>query len=64
MVGGRENPLGVIRVDVNKELKFCENSKKKSGWGVGVRVDVNVEVNFFVKIQQQKLGEGGRSGWI
>ena len=24
---------GGVRVDVNKELKFCENSKKKFFWG-------------------------------
>ena len=31
--GGVRVVLGV-RVDVNEELKFCENSKKKN-WGVG-----------------------------
>ena len=48
-----------VRVDVNEELKFCENSKKKflggggsgglmggSGSGWGVRVDVNEELKF------------------
>ena len=24
---------GGVRVDVNEELKFCENSKKNLGWG-------------------------------
>ena len=48
-------------MDVNEELKFCENSKKKnfffflgggggrwgvSGLGRGVRVDVNNELKF------------------
>ena len=33
---------GSVRVDVNEELKFCENAKKKSGGGVvgGVREDL------------------------
>ena len=39
---------GGVRVDLNKEFKFCENSKKKSGGGRrvgwGVRVDVNEEL--------------------
>ena len=39
-----------VRVDVNNELNFCENSKKKN-WGGGgvmgeVRVDVNEELKF------------------
>ena len=49
-------------MDVNEELTFCENSKKKLGggvgrgvsWGIGlvargggVRVDVNKELYFF-----------------
>ena len=42
-------------MDVNEELKFCENSKKKLGGsggrvgvglGGGVRVDVNEELKF------------------
>ena len=52
--GGRVGPWGSglgVRMDVNEELKFCENQKKKifggeqgSGWGV--RVDVNEELKF------------------
>ena len=46
---------GGVRVDVNEELMFCENSPKKIGWGGvggevgsgwGVRVDVNEELKF------------------
>ena len=51
-VGGGVGFRGV-RVDVNGEVKFKENSKKKWGGGVGlggglwvVRVDVNGEVKF------------------
>ena len=53
-------------MDVNEELKFLGNSKKKNGgsggscWGV--RVDVNEELKFFFK----RGGVGGRgegSGW-
>ena len=29
--------LGGVRVDVNEELKFCKNSKKKLGGGGSVR---------------------------
>ena len=64
-------------VDVNKELKFCENSKEKKnlggggggvrrrgrvgGWG-GVRVDVIEELKFLGKFTK-KWGVGGvRSG--
>ena len=49
--------MGGVRVNVTKELKFCENSKKKIGGvggsgkgggvglvGGGVRVDVNEEL--------------------
>ena len=60
---------GGFRVDVNEELKFCENSKKMGGLGVGgggsgwggggVRVDVIIEV--FVKIKK-KMGGGGPGG--
>ena len=36
-----------VRVDVNEEMKFCENKKKKNwGGGEGVRVDVNEEMKF------------------
>ena len=47
--GGEGRVVGGVRVDVNEELKFSENSKKKMGGGVGggrgrvgggVRVDV------------------------
>ena len=47
-VGG----VRLVRDDVNDELNFCENSKKKlggSGGGVGlggVRVDVKEELKF------------------
>ena len=34
-VGGR---AGGVRLDVNEELKFCENSKKVGGSGWGGRV--------------------------
>ena len=33
-MGGSGSGWGV-RVDVNEELKFCENSKKKKIWGGG-----------------------------
>ena len=33
--GGGGRVGGVVRVDVNEELKFCENSKKKLGGRVG-----------------------------
>ena len=56
-------------MDVNEELKVCENSKKKKieggGWvrggrvgGGGVRVDVNAEFKFLGKFTK-KLGGGG-----
>ena len=77
-VGGGGGVGGGVRMDVNEELKFCENSKKNLGWGVGgsvrgvglegggVRVDVN-EIEVFVKIQKKKFGGGGGSvggsGW-
>ena len=53
--GGPGGRVWGVRVDVNEELKFCENSKKKiwgggsggSGGRVGgVRVDVNEELKF------------------
>ena len=43
---------GGVRVDVNEEVKYCENSKEKyRGWGVwrirlGVKVDVNKDLTF------------------
>ena len=52
-VGGRVvGGGGGVRVDVNEEMKFCENSKKKKigggggRIGGGVRVDVNEELKF------------------
>ena len=67
--GGGWVGLGGVRVDVNEELKFCENSKKNWGgqggrrggggrgwvWGGGVRVDVIEEI----KIQGGGVGLGG-----
>ena len=60
-------------MDVNEELKFCENSikNKKNFGGVGgwvggggsgfgeVRVDVNDELKFLGKFTQKKSGGGG-----
>ena len=34
--GGRVGSGGGVRVDVKEELKFCENSKKNRGRGVGL----------------------------
>ena len=65
-------------MDVIKELKFLGKftQKKKfvGGWGGvrvrGVRVDVNEELKFFVKIQKKGGGAGslggrvGGSGWM
>ena len=39
---------GVVRVDVNEELMFCENSPKKIGWGGSVG----------------RSGRVGGSGWM
>ena len=50
--------------DVYKEWKlfYCEKEKKSGeGWG-GVRVDVNGEVTFFMKIQKKILWGGGGGG--
>ena len=61
-------------MDVNKEFKFCENSKKKffwGGWGSGQgggevrlggqgRCEQRSEV--FVKIKKKIVGGGGRFG--
>ena len=68
--GGGGDRVGGVRMDVNEELKFCENSKKKWGGGVrgvgsgggGVRVDVNDELKLFVKIQKQWGGWSGVGG--
>ena len=44
-----------VRLDVNEEMKFCENSKEKNIWGSrggsgwGVRVDVKEELKFLGK---------------
>ena len=36
-----------VRVDVNRDVKFCENKKKIGGGRVaGVRMDVNEELKF------------------
>ena len=58
---------GGVRVDVNEELKFCANSKKKKWGGGGVRVDENEELKFFVKIKKKTnifffFGGGGQGG--
>ena len=54
-LGGGGGGPGGVRVDVNEELKFCENSKtiffggvggRGSGRVGGVRVDVNEELKF------------------
>ena len=65
-------------MDVNEELKFCENSKKiigggesgGRGVGLGGQGDCERRIEVFVKIQKKKLdrgggsaGEGGRVGW-
>ena len=33
--GGEGSGLMGVRLDVNEELKFCENFEKKIGWGEG-----------------------------
>ena len=43
---------------MNKELKFCENSKKKNRGGGGGQGGCEHRSEFFVKIQQQKSGSG------
>ena len=58
-----------VKVDVNEELKFCENSKKKFGRGRGVGGQGGCErrIEVFVKIMKKKSGGGGRvggSGWM
>ena len=57
---------GGVRVDVNEELSFCENSKKKWGGGGrgrgrvwGVRVDVIEELKSFWENSQKKKFQGG-----
>ena len=54
-----------VRVDVNEELKFCENSKKKKKlggggrWGVGVGLGgqsgCERRIEVFVKIQKKNI---------
>ena len=66
---------GGVRVDVNEELKFCENSKKKLGggrggwrggvWGgwVGGSGWIRTKNLSFGENSQKKIGGGGvRSG--
>ena len=64
---------GGVRVDVNeievfvkiqKEIFFLGGGESVggSGSGWGVRVDVNEELKFFVKIQKKKIGGGGSGG--
>ena len=55
-------------MDVNEELKFCENSKKNWGGGGrgrgrvwGVRVDVIEELKSFWENSQKKNFRGGGS---
>ena len=77
--GGRLGGVGGgVRVDVNEELKFCENSKKKN-WGGGVGGSVGGvglgggggqggcerRIEVFVKIKKKKkifFLGGGGSG--
>ena len=49
-------------MDVNEELKFCENSKKKGGVGLGCQSGCELRIEVFVKIQKGGSGEG--SGWM
>ena len=53
---------GGVRVDVNEELKFCENSKKKSGRGRGGGGQVDVNEIFFEKIKTNFFFGGGVGG--
>ena len=72
-VGGvRGGGVGLgVRVDVNGELQFCENSKKKKlrggrgGVGVGGGSDQGgweQRSEACVKIQKKKIGGGGGGG--
>ena len=62
--------MGGVRVDVNKELKFCENSKeKKMGGGGRVRGGqggCERRIKVFVKIfgGGGQVGGGGRVGGV
>ena len=60
-------------MDVNEELKFCENSKKKFGGGVGPgwggggvglggQNGCERRIEVFVKIKKKIGGGGGRGG--
>ena len=62
-VGGRGSGGGGgrVRMDVNEELKFCENSTKKIG-GEGSQGRCEHRSVVFVKIQEKNLGGGG--GWV
>ena len=65
-----------VRVDVNEELKFCENSKKKIGGGGGGGAGgggsgrgqggCERRIEVFVKIQKKKFfwGGGGVGGSV
>ena len=72
-MGGR---VGVVRVDVNGELKFLGKFKTKnfflgggSGWGGGGQGGCECRIEVFGKIHQKKFrggggGGGGGSGWM
>ena len=71
-LGGR---VGGVRVDVNEELKFCENLKKKKigggvgGVGLGVQGGCERRIEVFGKIHKKKsgvsgLGGGGGVRWV
>ena len=63
-------------MDVNEELKICENSKKKiwggggGRWGGGVGVGLGGQngcerrIEVFVKIQKKKIWGGGGGGVV
>ena len=71
-LGGRgSGGGGGVRVDVNEELMFCENSPKKIGWGGGRwggRVGLGGQggcerrIEVFVKIQKIFFFLGGGHG--
>ena len=43
-------------------MKIQKKKNSGGGRGWGVRVDVNGELNFFLKIQKKKFGGGGGGG--